>query len=78
VTLKNWVKKTAGPQDFVEIKPPVPAPIGFIPKILIEKGDIKVHIPAAVKELTVGEVRMLLAGIDFWKAHKPVYYERVS
>ena len=33
---------------------------------------------AAVKELTVEEVYMLLAGIDFWKAHKPVYYQQVS
>jgi transposase len=33
---------------------------------------------AAVQELKVEEVYMLLAGIDFWKAHKPVYYQKVS
>ena len=32
----------------------------------------------AVEELTAAELGMLLSGIDFWKAHKPVYYERVS
>jgi len=33
---------------------------------------------AAVEELTGEEVSMLLRGIDFRKAHKPVQYERVS
>ena len=33
---------------------------------------------AEVEELSSEEVAMLLRGIDFWKAHKPVYYERVS
>ncbi|GHU64808.1 hypothetical protein FACS189447_02460 [Spirochaetia bacterium] len=32
----------------------------------------------AVEELTTAELGMLLSGIDFWKAHKPVYYEQVS
>jgi transposase len=31
-----------------------------------------------VEELNREQVEMLLAGIDFWKAHKPVYYQRVS
>jgi transposase len=30
------------------------------------------------EELTVEEVGLLLRGIDFWKAHKEVKYERVS
>jgi transposase-like protein len=47
-TLKNWVKESSGPQDFVEVKPELPVPMGYIPEILIEKGDIKVHIPAAI------------------------------
>jgi transposase len=33
---------------------------------------------AAVEELNAEELRMLLSGIDFWKAHKPIFYERVS
>jgi transposase len=30
------------------------------------------------KELSAEEARMLLAGIDFFKAHQAVYYQRVS
>jgi len=30
------------------------------------------------EELSREQLEMLLAGIDFWKAHKNVYYERVS
>jgi transposase len=30
------------------------------------------------RELSAEEVRMLLAGIDFFKAHKPLQYQRVS
>jgi transposase len=33
---------------------------------------------AAAEELTAEELSMLLSGIDFWKAHKPVFYERVN
>jgi transposase len=32
----------------------------------------------AVEEVSREELRMLLSGIDFFKAHKPVYYQRVS
>ena len=32
----------------------------------------------AVQELSGEEIRMLLDGIDFFKAHKPVYYKNVS
>jgi transposase len=31
-----------------------------------------------VEELSGEQVRMLLSGIDFWKAHKPVYYQRAG
>jgi transposase len=31
----------------------------------------------AVRELTGEELGMLLAGIDFFKAHKPLYYKNV-
>jgi transposase len=30
------------------------------------------------EELSAEQLGMLLEGIDFWKAHKPVYYQRVS
>ena len=32
----------------------------------------------AVRELSVEELKMLLAGIDFFKAHKELYYKKVS
>jgi len=31
----------------------------------------------AVQELSSDELRMLLNGIDFWKAHKPVFYSKI-
>ena len=31
----------------------------------------------AARELSVEELRMLLAGIDFFKAHKTLYYKKV-
>ena len=31
-----------------------------------------------VRELTVKELQMLLSGIDFFKAHKEVFYKKVS
>lgn len=30
------------------------------------------------KEINADELSMLLKGIDFWKAHKPLHYERVA
>jgi hypothetical protein len=32
----------------------------------------------AARELSGEELTMLLSGIDFFKAHKPVYYKKVS
>ena len=32
----------------------------------------------AARELNVEELKMLLAGIDFFKAHKTLYYKKVS
>jgi transposase len=32
----------------------------------------------AVQELSAEELSMLLRGIDFFKAHKPLYYKKVS
>jgi transposase len=32
----------------------------------------------ATEELSADKVMMLLAGIDFWKAHKPLFYSKVS
>ena len=32
----------------------------------------------AVRELQAGELKMLLEGIDFFRAHRELYYSRVS
>ena len=32
----------------------------------------------AARELSAEELSMLLSGIDFFKAHKPLYYKKVS
>jgi transposase len=32
----------------------------------------------AAREISGEQLRMLLSGIDFWKAHKPLEYRRVS
>ncbi|MDR3338125.1 MAG: IS66 family insertion sequence element accessory protein TnpB [Treponema sp.] len=32
----------------------------------------------AAEEINAEEVKMLLAGIDFFKAHKPLFYQKVS
>jgi transposase len=31
-----------------------------------------------VQELSSDELRLLLRGIDFWKAHKPIFYSKIS
>jgi transposase len=32
----------------------------------------------AARELGAGELSMLLSGIDFFRAHKPLYYKKIS
>ena len=34
--------------------------------------------PCEARELNAEELQMLLSGIDFFKAHKPLYYKKVS
>ena len=33
---------------------------------------------SAVREITVEQLQMLLEGIDFFRAHKPLYYKKVA
>jgi transposase len=49
---------------------------------LSQKRLEKAHFPwptnaEGAQEITTEELKMLLAGIDFFKAHKPVYYKKV-
>jgi hypothetical protein len=46
-TLRNWAEPVS-PEDFVEILPPVQEKRPRMPEILIEKGDIKIHIPLMI------------------------------
>jgi hypothetical protein len=48
-TLKKWAAVPEKAPGFVEISSAVPGKPPFAPEILIEKGDIKIHLPLAVK-----------------------------
>jgi hypothetical protein len=48
-TFTRWTKEKAEvSRRFVEIKPPLAEKAGGTPEILIEKGDVKIHIPVAM------------------------------
>jgi hypothetical protein len=48
-TLKNWVVGPGKAPGFVEISAMIPEKLTFVPEILIEKGNIKIHLPLAIK-----------------------------
>jgi transposase-like protein len=45
-SLQKWIRETETPQGFVEVPVKIEAPL--LPEILIEKGKIKIHIPAGL------------------------------
>jgi hypothetical protein len=52
-TLKNWVARGKGPEQapapgFVEVKAAAGGQAASGPEILIEKGDMKIHLPLAM------------------------------
>ncbi|GHV45774.1 hypothetical protein AGMMS49546_32400 [Spirochaetia bacterium] len=52
-TLTNWVKTDRAPHNFIEVKPQIAEPADlpvkrYIPEILIEKGDVRIHIPVSI------------------------------
>jgi transposase-like protein len=47
-SLRNWTKEKRGQHNFVEITPAVERSIASMPEILIEKGDVRIHIPIAI------------------------------
>jgi transposase-like protein len=49
-TLTNWIRKGGEGQRFIEIKPYELEPIRYLPEILIEKGEIKIHIPVSINQ----------------------------
>ena len=57
-TFVKWVKnETKQKQGFVEIRPPS---LGQVSEIIIEKGDIKIHIP---RGLNSNELRATMEGL---------------
>jgi transposase-like protein len=70
VTLKNWIQRAEGPgtfgpmeepeQRFIEVIPKVPEAMPYIPEILIEKGNIKIHIPVTINR---NELRSIIESI---------------
>jgi transposase-like protein len=52
-SLRNWASgqiEKAGQQNFVEIIPTIQRNINSIPEILIEKGDVRIHIPIVISQ----------------------------
>jgi transposase-like protein len=47
-TLQKWILEKQEPQGFVEIPVKIEAANNLLPEILIEKGKIKIHIPAGL------------------------------
>jgi transposase-like protein len=49
-TFNNWAKEAEKPveQTFIEINPAPDKTPQYVPEILIEKGNIKIHIPILI------------------------------
>jgi transposase-like protein len=49
-TFNNWVKEAEKPaqQNFIEINPAPDKTSPYVPEILIEKGNIRIHIPILI------------------------------
>jgi hypothetical protein len=47
-TFNKWTKKEAGKRGFVEITGKIKGKAPNIPEILIEKGDVKIHLPLTI------------------------------
>jgi hypothetical protein len=58
VTFRNWTKESAEEPVFVEI----PAPIGVASEILIERGELRIHIPLAINRNDLRLVIQSLGG----------------
>jgi hypothetical protein len=47
-TFQKWIREKQVPQGFVEVPVKIEAADPLLPVILIEKGSIKIHIPAGL------------------------------
>ncbi|MCL2481573.1 MAG: hypothetical protein FWF38_07665 [Spirochaetaceae bacterium] len=60
-TFNKWTKSEAKAKScFVEVTAQVIKPISHMPEILIEKGEVKIHIPLL---LGPGELRAVMEGL---------------
>jgi transposase-like protein len=60
-TIIRWTKEAGAPQPFVEVRALPPEAVRSIPEIVIEKGDVKVHLPRGI---TGEELRAVIAGMQ--------------
>jgi transposase-like protein len=71
-TFKNWTRQAEGlraegqakgaAQRFIEVIPQEPEAAPYIPEILIERGDIKIHIPVAMQR---NDLRSIIESIGW-------------
>jgi transposase-like protein len=47
-TFQKWIREKQEPQGFVKVPVKIEAAAHLLPEILIEKGSIKIHIPAGL------------------------------
>lgn len=60
-TFINWTKARKEPKhDFIEVPAQVIQSAQYLPEILIEKGDVKIHIPLMIGR---NELRMVMEGL---------------
>jgi len=60
-TFANWTKtKKETNQSFIEVPSTIIHPAAQIPEILIEKGDVKIHIPLIIGRV---ELRAVIEGL---------------
>ena len=62
-TFTKWLKAEREEKSgFVEVPAAVLKPIAHVPEILIEKGDVKIHIPLAIGGMELRTIIDVLAG----------------
>jgi transposase-like protein len=59
-TFQKWIREKQESQGFVEVPVKIETEAHFPPEILIEKGSIKIHIPAG---LSRNDLRLLLESL---------------
>ncbi|GHU64810.1 hypothetical protein FACS189447_02470 [Spirochaetia bacterium] len=59
-TLRNWEQAGVPTQNFIEVKAHVPEPVRYLPEILIEKGEVRIHIPVSINR---NELQAVIEGL---------------